>query len=144
LLAVLVFLVAACGSPPAAAVDDGGDEPALVELVAGQEDLHRITLTPEAVARLGVETAEVAGAVGGGGQSRVPYSAVIYDAAGAAWVYVVDGSPNSFVRHAVTIDEIVADPAGDYAALTSGPAGGTSVVSVGVAELFGTEFEVGH
>jgi hypothetical protein len=142
LLAGLVLLVASCGSPPAAAVDEGGDEPAMVELVAGQEDIHRITLTPEAAARLGIETAEVTG--GSGGQGRVPYSAVIYDAAGAAWVYVVDGSPNTFVRQAVTIDEIVADPAGDYAVLTSGPAGGASVVSVGVAELFGTEFEVGH
>jgi hypothetical protein len=42
------------------------------------------------------------------------------------------------------VDEIVADTAGDYAVLTEGPAEGETVVSVGVAELFGAEFEVGH
>ena len=35
-------------------------------------------------------------------------------------------------------------PNGDYAVLSDGPAAGTPVVSVGVAELFGAEFDVGH
>jgi hypothetical protein len=77
------------------------------------------------------------------GRTRVPYSAVIYDAEGGAWAYVADGEL-SYVRHALTVDEIVADTAGDYAVLAEGPAEGETVVSVGVAELFGAEFEVGH
>ena len=32
----------------------------------------------------------------------------------------------------------------DLAVLTGGPAAGTAVVSVGAAELYGTEFGVGH
>ena len=40
--------------------------------------------------------------------------------------------------------DIVVHPAGDYAVLTDGPDPGSLVVSVGVAELFGAEFEVGH
>ena len=36
---------------------------------------------------------------------------------------------------------VVARVAGDLAVLSSGPSVGTQVVSVGVAELFGTEFE---
>jgi hypothetical protein len=57
---------------------------------------------------------------------------------------VVDGTPLVFVRQAVTIGDVVVDAAGDYAVLTDGPEPGTSVVAVGVAELFGAEFSVGH
>jgi hypothetical protein len=42
------------------------------------------------------------------------------------------------------VDDVIVDPAGDYAILTEGPEPGTSVVTVGVAELFGAEFSVGH
>jgi hypothetical protein len=130
-----------CGQQ-AAAPDGHADEPAIVETVAGNEELHRITLTERAAERLGIEIAEVTAS--GAGQSRVPYSAVIYDTAGAAWAYIVDGAPNVFVRQALTIADIVKSEAGDYAVLSSGPTAGMSVVSVGVAELFGAEFEVGH
>jgi hypothetical protein len=138
---VLSLMAAACGSPPVTPPEEH-DRPATVEEVAGQEGIHRITLTPEAATRLGIEVAEVIR--GAGGRTRVPYSALIYDADGAAWTYVVDGGPNVFIRHPVTVQEIVADPGGDYVLLTAGPASGASVASVGVAELFGTEFEVGH
>jgi hypothetical protein len=138
---VLCFMAAACGSGAAAPTEEHTG-PATVEEVAGQEGIHRITLTPEAATRLGIEVAQVT--AGPSGRTRVPYSALIYDADGAAWTYLVDGGPNVFIRHAVTVDEIVADPGGDYVLLTAGPASGTSVASVGVAELFGTEFEVGH
>ena len=37
-----------------------------------------------------------------------------------------------------------ADIDGDVAVLSSGPPVGTRIVTVGVAELFGTEFGVGH
>jgi hypothetical protein len=142
-LVLIGLAVAACGQP-AASPGDGAEEPAIVELVAGQESIHRITLSQRALERLGIETAEVLAAPGAGGQTHVPYSAVIYDAAGEAWAYIVDGAPNVFVRHALTVDEIVTHQAGDYAVLTSGPQAGLSVVSVGVAELFGAEFSVGH
>jgi hypothetical protein len=137
------LVLSACGSTtPDEAVE--GADPAIVEEIAGVENLHRITLTEQAATRLGIETAEVIAAPGAAGRTRIPYSSIIYDADGAAWAYEVDGAPLAFVRRAITVDDIVADADGDYAVLTAGPTLGSSVVSVGVAELFGAEFEVGH
>lgn len=141
-LVVLGFVLLGCRAPT---TEETAEEeaPALVEAIDGQEELHRITLTERAAERLGIQTVDIMPAATGG-RTKVPYSAVIYDASGAAWAYVVDGTPLVFVRHAVTIDDVVVDAAGDYAVLTDGPEPGTSVVSVGVAELFGAEFSVGH
>lgn len=139
---VVGALVAACGSVPVTPVDGPDVGPATVEVVAGQDGIHRITLTPEAATRLGIEVADVTD--GGSGRTRVPYSSLIYDAEGGTWAYVVDGAEHVFVRHAVSVHEIVADPDGDYALLSEGPAVGAAVASVGAAELFGTEFDVGH
>jgi multidrug efflux system membrane fusion protein len=44
------------------------------------------------------------------------------------------------VRERITVDDIE----DGRAVLTDGPAVGTAVVSVGAAELYGTEFGVGH
>ena len=140
--AASIVVLAGCGQPAANTAEK--EDPATVTEVEGQEQLHRITLTERAARRLGIETAEVDGAPGSTFRTRVPYSAIIYDAQGEAWMYVVDGAPLVFIREPVTIVEIVSDAAGDYAVLSRGPAAGTSIVSVGVAELFGTEFEVGH
>lgn len=141
LIAGLLF--AGCGQAPAAP-GAAAEKPAVVEPVAGDDSLYHITLTPRAAERLGIETAEVVAASGAPGRTRVPYSAVIYGADGAAWAYIVDGAPNEFVRHALTVAEIVPDAGGDYAILAAGPSAGMQVVSVGVAELYGTEFDVGH
>jgi len=75
----------------------------------------------------------------GSQRAVIPYSAVIYDLKGETWVYT---SPEAltFVRERITVDYIE----GDQAILTQGPAAGTKIVSVGAAELFGTEFGVGH
>lgn len=79
--------------------------------------------------------------VSGDGEVRevVPYSSLLYDGSGHTWVYV---SPEAltYVREAVEVEYIE----GDQAFLLKGPKVGTKVVSVGAAELFGTEFEVGH
>jgi hypothetical protein len=141
LIAGLLF--AGCGQAPAAP-GAAAEKPAVVEPVAGSDSLHHITLTPRAYERLGIQTAEVMAEAGLPGRTRVPYSAVIYGADGDAWAYVVDGGPNEFVRHALTVADIVPDARGDYAILAAGPSAGMHVVSVGVAELYGTEFDVGH
>jgi hypothetical protein len=78
--------------------------------------------------------------VGGGAQRKVvPYSSVIYDLKGDAWAYT-SPAPLTFVRDRIGIDFIE----GDKAVLSLGPGSGTEVVTVGAAELFGTEFGVGH
>lgn len=142
-LVALVLVLVGCGSP-AADTSTEAEKPATVEAIEGTDGLHRITLTQRAAERLGIETVEVASASGATGRSQVPYSSVFYDPQGDAWAYVVDGGPLVFVRQAITVGDIVVHPAGDYAVLTDGPDPGSLVVSVGVAELFGAEFEVGH
>lgn len=67
-------------------------------------------------------------------QKTVPYSAVYYDAKGAAWVYV-NTKPLSYERQHITVERII----GDLAVLSDGPAIGTPVVTVGAALLYGTE-----
>jgi hypothetical protein len=44
-----------------------------------------------------------------------------------------------FVRHSISIDQIN----GNQAVLSAGPPSGTAVVTVGAAELFGTEVGIG-
>ena len=68
----------------------------------------------------------------------VPRGAVLYDATGGNWVYEArDGGV--FVRTRVAVVDIV----GEEAVLRQGPPAGTRVVTVGAAELFGTEFGAG-
>ena len=76
--------------------------------------------------------------VGGDNRRVIAYSAVLYDANGATWVYT-NPEQDVFIREPIQIDVI----AGDEAILRDGPPAGTAVVTVGVAELYGTEFGVG-
>jgi RND family efflux transporter MFP subunit len=69
----------------------------------------------------------------------VPWSAVVFDVDGGSWVYGAPGQ-HRYVRRRVAVGHV----AGDLAVLTRGPAAGTAVVTVGAAELFGTEFGAGH
>jgi RND family efflux transporter MFP subunit len=68
----------------------------------------------------------------------VPYSAVVYDMYGGAWVYQ-NANPHVYVRQRVELHHVL----GDLAVLSRGPAAGAQVVRAGAAELFGTEFGVG-
>jgi hypothetical protein len=136
LLLLAVLPLAACGGEEDAAV---ADEPATVELVAGSDELHEITLTAEAAERIDLQTTVVR-TEGEGADERtiVPYSAIVYEVDGETWVYT---SPDDlkFVREHVVVEEID----GDRAVLTAGPAAGTEVATVGVAELFGAEHGIG-
>jgi hypothetical protein len=102
-------------------------------------ELSRVVLTEPAVTRLGLETAPVR-TVSTGGKARpvVPFSAVVYDPKGVAWVYTAT-APRSYLRQRLTIDRV----AGGLAVFSSGPSVGTEVVATGAAELFGAEIEFG-
>lgn len=141
-VALIAVVLAGCGQAATTGNAAAKEDPVEIDEVAGATGLHRITLTDHAARRLGIETVEVGSAQGG--RTQVPYSSLIYDAAGKAWTYIVVSSPLVFQRHPVTVDQIVSDTAGDYVLLMDGPPLGASVVSVGVAELFGAEFSVGH
>ena len=64
----------------------------------------------------------------------VPYGAIIYDAKGQSWVYT-NPEPLVYVREKVEVEDVE----GDQAALSSGPAVGTPVVTVGPMLLYGAE-----
>jgi hypothetical protein len=91
----------------------------------------RLTLTPEALERLRLETSTVGGSPGA---MVVPYSAVIYDADGATWTFV-EREEGVFQREAITITSVN----GENVVLGAGPQPGTDVVTVAAAELVGVE-----
>ena len=111
-------------------------QPATVEKIQGS-DQKRVVLTAKAAERLGIETKPVGENATVG--KTVDYAAVIYDPHGNASVYT-NPEPLVFVRQPVTVDHID----GNVAFLTAGPPAGTAVVTVGGAELFGTEFGIGQ
>ena len=73
------------------------------------------------------------------GEGRVvPFSAIVYDANGGAWLYE-NTEQHVFVRRRVEVREVVEH----FAVLARGPDVGVEIVTTGAAELFGTEFGVG-
>ncbi len=117
---------------------EGKGGPAKVEPIDGTE-FSRVILTERAAQRLDIQM-ELVREQEMDGEPRlvIPYSAVIYGLNGETWAYI---SPETltYVRESLTVDYIE----GDLAILTEGPPVGTNVVTVGVAELYGTETGVG-
>ena len=103
--------------------------------VSNGVQLQRVILTKDAVKRLGLRSAPVTEQAG---VKVVPYSSVVYDGHGDAWVYVTSG-PHAFERAPITIRDV----AGESVFLTAGPDTGTHVVTIGASELFGAEQGVG-
>jgi hypothetical protein len=134
---MIVFLIiaalplTACAQKSAAA---SNPKPAVVEPIEGSE-FKRVVVTEKAAKRLDIQTAQVGQeAVNGTQRLAVPYAAVLYGLHGETWVYT-NPAPFTFVREPITVETID----GDTAYLLTGPAIGTSVVTVGGAELYGTE-----
>jgi hypothetical protein len=135
LVLVTAGLLVACGRD---AGDAAVEPPAEVEAIEGSA-LSRIRLSERAAQRLGIETAAVEErTIGGESRLTVPYSAILYDANGDTWAYVA-AEDLVFVREPLVVDRID----DDRVLLAEGPEPGTMVVTVGVAELFGTETGVG-
>ena len=121
--------------------DDGSYQfipPSVVEDIEGS-DFSRVTFTERAMERIGVQTAAVIEINDSPPKKVVPYSALLYGPEGQTWVYT---SPQSrvFVRYTVDVDYIE----GDKVFLNDGPSVGTLVATIGVAEIYGAEFEMGH
>jgi hypothetical protein len=97
----------------------------------------RITLTDDAHQRLDIQTAAVQDLDVNGKKQRVmPFSALLYDPEGETWTFM-NTEPLTYVRQRIKVDRIE----GDKAILAQGPAAGTKVVTVGAAELYGSEEE---
>jgi hypothetical protein len=125
----------ACSQTALMAVEEESG-PAKVEHLKGEQPT-RVTLTQEAAKRLDIQTATIRDVAIGGTQRRIiPYAAVLYDTEGNTWTYA-SPEPLVFVRNRINIDYID----GDMAVLSDGPSTGSAVVTVGAAELYGSELE---
>ena len=111
------------------------EHPAEVKKIEGT-DLSQVILTERAAQRLDVRTDQVREQ---GAKKVIPYSSLIYDMNGQTWVYT-NPEPRTYVRSKVNVDYIK----GETAFLNDGPPAGTAIATVAVAELYGTEFKVGH
>jgi hypothetical protein len=131
---IVTLLLSACGGQ--LSDEQEINDPATVEHVKGSE-LARITLTDRAAERLDIRTATVEGK--SGRRTVVPSDSLLVDPEGDFWVYT-NPDPLVFVRHKIRIDNEV----GHRAFLSAGPPIGTRVVTVGVAELYGVEYGIGH
>jgi hypothetical protein len=107
-----------------------GYEPSTLEPVKGNDDLQRVRFTAEGARRVDLQTASVR-------RNVVPYAALIYDPEGKTFVYT-SPKPLEYLREQVKVDRID----GDRVLLSRGPPAGTRVVTVGAAEVYGTELEV--
>jgi hypothetical protein len=110
-------------------------EPAKLEPIKGT-DVQRVIFDAVAAKRVGLQTAPIRQ---NGEEKIMPYSAVIYDPEGNSYAYTAP-EPLTFVRKEIEIDRVD----GDSAMLAAGPPAGTKVVTVGAAEVYGTEFEIAH
>ena len=135
LMAGAAVILAGCGSGAPADVP-----PATVTQIAGSQ-VARLQLTGRAIQRLGIVVQPVRAAPAVKGQTGVrevmPYSAVVYDTDGSAWTYT-NTAARTYVRQPITIAAIQ----GGIAVLSAGPPVGTAVVTVGAAELLGTEYDI--
>jgi hypothetical protein len=129
---VFTLLLGACA--PEVPATETESKPIRVEHLNNDQAPTREILTEEAAKRLDIQTAIAAGGVG---QSTViPFSALLYDNQGDTWIYT-NPEPLTFIRSRVVVDRIE----GDNVILSNGLLSGTPVVTVGAAELYGSEFE---
>jgi hypothetical protein len=136
LVALGIGLAGCSRGTPATAVDTTAES--TVQDLPGTS-VKQVTLTEHAAQRLGIRTVNVTGSVPA---TVVPYSAVLYAPDGSTWVFTVP-KPLTYVRQRVTV-QVVQGAEGDQAVLSDGPPVGTTVVSTGVVELYGTELGLGE
>ena len=128
-----LFVAGSLGLAGCQSVAGADEEPAAPASVAADPagGPARLTLTEDAVTRIGLETVPVAGQAGA---LEIPYAAVVYEADGGTWTFV-ELEPGVYRRAPITIATVD----DDTAVLTEGPRAGTAVVTVGAAELVGVE-----
>lgn len=133
----LVLIAVASGAVPPAMADSPAPPIPETEVTIKRLGfgISQMTLPAKAAKRLDIRTTEVR--VDASGRKIAPFSSIIYDLDGDAWVYT-EPAPLSYVRAPIVV-ELVKD---DDVYLEEGPAAGTKVVTMGVPELYGTEVGV--
>jgi hypothetical protein len=139
LLAALCLGAAACARSDAAGEGEVSSDAVTLEPVQGTE-LSKVILSRRAAERLGIRTDRVRleKQAGAGTRKVIAQAAVLYDENGDTWTFTSPASL-TFLRQKIDIDHIT----GGSAILRDGPPAGTTVVTVGAAELLGAELGVG-
>jgi hypothetical protein len=96
--------------------------------------VQRVTMADATADLLPVRTTRVRE---NGNRKVVPHLSLIYNPEGDVFVYTRP-KPRTYVRAPVVVDRVL----GDQAVLSDGPPAGTTVVTVGAAELLATEYEI--
>lgn len=133
-LIVPVLFLPACGDAVADDYVIENDPGKAVPIPGTHQTL--VVLEESAAERLRIQTTQVETR---GQRLVVPSTTIFVDTEGQWWVFT-NPEPLQFVREKIGIESVE----GARAFLTSGPKAGTDVVTVGVAELYGIEEEVGH
>jgi hypothetical protein len=130
LLAVVSITLTGCQE---VASNQVKDQPYTLVAVKGT-DLNRIKLSDEIASRVDLQTVKVRAH---GKRKVVPHMAIIYNPEGKVFVYTKPKA-ETYVRAPVKVAGIVEDDV----LLSAGPRVGTTVVTVGAAELLATEYEI--
>jgi hypothetical protein len=140
LLAALCLGAAACSRTDGAAEGESPSDAVRLEPVHGTE-LSKVILSQRAAERLGIRTDRVRlqRRPGAGTRKVIAHGAVLYDEHGDTWAFT-SPAPLTFLRQKIDIDDIT----GTSVFLRDGPPAGTTVVTVGAAELLGAELGVGE
>ena len=129
--AVVAGLVAgACSEVPSNLVEE---QPFKLEEIKGT-DIKRVKLADETARKIDLQTASVREE---GDRKVVPHASLIYNPEGDVFVYTRPEAA-TYVRVPVEVRRVV----GQRAVLSEGPPSGTTVVTVGAAELLATEYEI--
>ena len=133
LCSILALSLGSCADSSAETETD--ENKAATVVVIGDTGFSRVTLTEDSAKRIRLQTAKV---VGDGISTTIPFAAVLYDPYGQTWTFVREKGL-TFVRKAIAVTSVT----GDVALLSSGPAVGTEVATVGAVQLYGAEIGVG-
>jgi hypothetical protein len=128
LIVIAVAGLAGCSSSSS----PSASPPPPAHLTVGGHGTVSVVLTPLGAQRTGVQTA-VATRAARGGQTVVPYSALLYQPDGSSVIYAVTG-PLTYTLVPVTVTSVQ----GNQVYLT-GLAPGTTVVTIGGEELLGVQ-----
>ena len=140
LLIIAGLALVACSNSQAGAASKR-EAPYKLEKVEGT-GLSRVILTKTAAERIKVQTVPLSelpiARFGFALRKVIPYSALIYDIKGDTWTYT-NPQPLTYLRTKLVVDFIE----GDRVVLVDGPDTGTAIVTVGAAELYGSETGIG-
>ena len=131
---VLLSGVAVSGCAKSSEFDSEPPADEGVAKVQSVKGIDQVILSAQAARRLGIETSRVSSArIDGASRTVIPYAAVLYDERGHAFTFTSPARLR-YVQTPITV-AYVKD---GRAVLKHGPRTGTSVVTVGSAELLGT------